>query len=204
MSHPKYGNFINGKFQPAKGGKTFLNINPADHRDVVGEFQASTVEDVNEAVAVAKEAYKSWRLTPAPKRAEILFRAGNLLMERKEQFANDMTREMGKVIDETRGDVQEAIDEAFYVAGEGRRLFGVTTPRRARFSYGKPVQMSAWLSCSAGETRRRRSGGSLAGRCAGITVRCARPRYAPFPRMARNRSPRIGSTVQPATMLADT
>lgn len=141
MSHPKYGNFINGKFQPAKGGKTFLNINPADHRDVVGEFQASTVEDVNEAVAVAKEAYKSWRLTPAPKRAEILFRAGNLLMERKEQFANDMTREMGKVIDETRGDVQEAIDEAFYVAGEGRRLFGVTTPSELPNKFAMSVRV---------------------------------------------------------------
>ncbi len=128
MSHPKYGNFINGKFQPAKNGKTFLNINPADHRDVVGEFASSSTEDVAEAVAAAREAYKSWRLTPAPKRAEILFRAGELLKERKEKFAQDMTREMGKVLAETRGDVQEAIDEAFYVAGEGRRLFGVTTP----------------------------------------------------------------------------
>jgi alpha-ketoglutaric semialdehyde dehydrogenase len=128
MSHPKFGNLINGKEQPSVTTKTFLNLNPADHRDVVGEFAASNAEDVNLAVAVAKKAYLTWRLVPAPKRAEILYRAGILLQERKEQFARDMTREMGKVIAETRGDVQEAIDEAFYVAGEGRRLFGVTTP----------------------------------------------------------------------------
>ncbi len=128
MSHPKFGNLINGKEQPAKSGATFFNINPADHRDIIGEFAASNGDDVNQTVEIAKKAFASWRLVPAPKRAEILFRAANLLVERKEQFARDMTREMGKVIAETRGDVQEAIDEAFYVAGEGRRLFGVTTP----------------------------------------------------------------------------
>src|SRR5437762_3822328 len=83
---------------------------------------------VRPAVDAATEAYKTWRLVPAPKRAEILFRAAELLVQRKEEFAKDMTREMGKVLAETRGDVQEAIDMTYYMAGEGRRLFGQTTP----------------------------------------------------------------------------
>ncbi len=83
---------------------------------------------MNDAVAAAKAAYKTWRLVPAPKRAEILFRAAELLVKRKEEFSRDMTREMGKVLAETRGDVQEAIDMTYYMAGEGRRLFGQTTP----------------------------------------------------------------------------
>ena len=93
------------------------------------------------AVTAAKKAFASWRLVPAPKRAEILRKAGILLQERKEQFAQDMTREMGKVLAETRGDVQEAIDEAFYVAGEGRRLFGVTTPSELQSKFAMSVRM---------------------------------------------------------------
>src|SRR5213079_791626 len=85
-------------------------------------------EDVDAAVNAAKNAYHGWRLTPAPKRAEILFRAAEMLVHRKEEFSKDMTREMGKVLAETRGDVQEAIDITYYMAGEGRRLFGQTTP----------------------------------------------------------------------------
>ena len=118
------GNLIGGKFVPAKSGKTFENLNPADTSDVVGVFASSDASDVDAAVQAAAKAYESWRLVPAPKRAEILFRAAELLVKRKEEFSRDMTREMGKVLAETRGDVQEAIDEAFYVAGEGRRLFG--------------------------------------------------------------------------------
>ncbi|MGA7886969.1 MAG: aldehyde dehydrogenase family protein, partial [Acidobacteriaceae bacterium] len=123
-----YLNLIGGQFVASRTGKTFSNINPARRDDVVGEFQASGPEDVDLAVKAAAEAFKTWRLTPAPKRAEILLRAGRLLQERKEQYARDMTREMGKVLVETRGDVQEAIDCTFYMAGEGRRLFGHTTP----------------------------------------------------------------------------
>jgi aldehyde dehydrogenase (NAD+) len=95
-------------------------------------FPASSEEDVNLAVEAAREAYKSWRLVPAPKRAEILFHAAELLVARKEDFAHDMTREMGKVLAETRGDVQEAIDMTYYMAGEGRRQFGQTTPSELR------------------------------------------------------------------------
>ena len=109
-------------------GKTILNLNPADHSDVVGAFPSSHAEDVALAVAAAKKAFATWRLVPAPKRAEILLRAGDCCSKNKEKYAREMTREMGKVLAETRGDVQEAIDEAFYVAGEGRRLFGVNHP----------------------------------------------------------------------------
>src|SRR5271166_798537 len=141
MSSTTYKNLIDGEGLPAKSGKTFKNINPADHSDIVGEFPASGAEDVDLAVAAAKNAFATWRLVPAPKRAEILYRAGQLLRERKEQFARDMTREMGKVLAETRGDVQEAIDEAFYVAGEGRRLFGKTTPSELQNKFAMSIRM---------------------------------------------------------------
>ncbi|MBA3470541.1 MAG: aldehyde dehydrogenase family protein [Herpetosiphonaceae bacterium] len=129
MSDPKtYLNYIGGEWVAARSGKTFENRNPADTRDVVGLFPDSGADDINDAVAAASAAYNAWRLTPAPKRGEIIFRASQILQQRKEEYAQDMTREMGKVLAETRGDVQEAIDMGFYMAGEGRRLHGVTTP----------------------------------------------------------------------------
>ncbi len=123
-----YKNFIDGEWVDASTGQTFEDRNPADTRDVVGIFQRSGKEDVNNAVAAAKQAFAKWRLIPAPRRAEIVYRAAEMLMERKEDFARDMTREMGKILKETRGDVQEAVDTAYYMAGEGRRMFGPTTP----------------------------------------------------------------------------
>jgi acyl-CoA reductase-like NAD-dependent aldehyde dehydrogenase len=141
MPHNEYRNLIGGQWLPARSGKTFSNVNPADHSDIVGEFPASGPEDVADAVAAAKKAFATWRLVPAPKRAEILFRAGRILQERKEQYARDMTREMGKVLAEARGDVQEAIDEAYYVAGEGRRLFGKTTPSELQNKFAMSVRM---------------------------------------------------------------
>src|SRR5271170_5041260 len=141
MSHKLYKNLIGGEWVAAKTGKTFLNINPADGNDVIGEFQSSGADDVDAAVAAAEAAYKTWRLVPAPKRAEILMRAGSLLVERKEQYAREMTREMGKVPAETRGDVQEAIDTAYYMAGEGRRLFGQTTPSELQSKFAMSVRM---------------------------------------------------------------
>jgi alpha-ketoglutaric semialdehyde dehydrogenase len=141
MSHTEYRNLIGGQSLPAHSGNTFQNINPADHADVVGKFPASGPEDVAQAVTAAKRAFATWRLFPAPKRAEILYRAGSLLQQRKEKYAHDMTREMGKVLAETRGDVQEAIDEAFYVAGEGRRLFGKTTPSELQNKFAMSVRM---------------------------------------------------------------
>ncbi len=141
MTYPTYHNLIGGQWLPAAEGRTILNLNPANHSDVVGAFPSSHAGDVALAVAAAKTAFASWRLVPAPKRAEILMRAGLLLKERKEQYARQMTREMGKVLAETRGDVQEAIDEAFYVAGEGRRLFGQTTPSELQNKFAMSVRM---------------------------------------------------------------
>jgi len=121
-------NFIDGEWVESVTGETFEDRNPADTREVVAIFQKSGKADVDAAVEAAKRAFLKWRLVPAPRRAELLYRAAEILLERKEEFSRDMTREMGKVIKETRGDVQEAIDSAYYMAGEGRRLFGPTTP----------------------------------------------------------------------------
>ncbi|HYL14264.1 MAG TPA: aldehyde dehydrogenase family protein [Terriglobales bacterium] len=121
-------NFIDGEWVESVTGETFEDRNPADSRDVVGIFQKSGKEDVDSAVEAAKRAFVKWRLVPAPRRAEIVYRAAEMLIERKEEYARDMTREMGKILKETRGDVQEAIDTAYYMAGEGRRMFGPTTP----------------------------------------------------------------------------
>src|SRR5438128_1446331 len=123
-----FKNFIDGEWVESSTGETFENCNPADTRDVVGIFQKSGKEDVDAAVDAAKRAFTKWRLVPAPRRAEIVYKAAEMLIERKEEYARDMTREMGKILKETRGDVQEAIDTAYYMAGEGRRLFGPTTP----------------------------------------------------------------------------
>ena len=137
-----YKNFINGEWVEASGGKAYENRNPANTDELVGMFVSSSAEDVDAAVSAAKEAYKSWRLVPAPKRAEILFRAAEMLVQRKEEFSRDMTREMGKVLAETRGDVQEAIDMTYYMAGEGRRLFGQTTPSELPNKFAMSVRQS--------------------------------------------------------------
>src|SRR3984893_14227217 len=121
-------NFINGEWVGARHGSTFENRNPANTGELVGIFPSSTLEDVNDAVGAAKAAFKQWRLFPAPRRAEILYRAAETLVKRKEDMARDMTLEMGKPLAETRGDVQEAIDMTYYMAGEGRRLSGQTVP----------------------------------------------------------------------------
>jgi acyl-CoA reductase-like NAD-dependent aldehyde dehydrogenase len=123
-----YHNYINGEWVASASGETFENVNPADTRDCVGRFPLSTREDVGAAVDAARNASDRWRHTPAPRRAEILFRLGEILIRHKERFSADMTREMGKVLKETGGDVQEAIDCTYYTAGEGRRLHGFTTP----------------------------------------------------------------------------
>ncbi len=123
-----YRNYIGGRWVASATRRRFENRNPADTRDLIGRFQDSDERDVKAAVDAAAEAYKSWRLVPGPQRGEILYRLGRILTERKEEFARDMTREMGKVLKETRGDVQEAIDMAFLMGGEGRRLHGATTP----------------------------------------------------------------------------
>lgn len=136
-----YKNYIAGKWVGAKSGKTFENRNPANRHDLVGLFPASGLEDVDEAVSTAKKASSKWRLVPAPKRGEILYRVGELLRQRKEEIARVMTREMGKILKETRGDVQEGIDTAYYAAGEGRRLFGETTPSELPDKFAMSVRV---------------------------------------------------------------
>jgi aldehyde dehydrogenase (NAD+) len=122
-----FQNYIDGEWVDAASGETFESTSPANG-DAIGTFPRSSAEDVDRAVAAAKTAYEDWRLVPAPRRGEILFRFGQLLSEQKEDISQLMAREMGKVLPEARGDVQEAIDMAYYMGGEGRRLFGQTTP----------------------------------------------------------------------------
>jgi acyl-CoA reductase-like NAD-dependent aldehyde dehydrogenase len=140
VSRKEFLNFINGEWVAPKTGKTLENHNPAATDEIVGVFPASGVEDTEVAVEAARTAYKSWRLVPAPKRAEILFRVAERLVARKEEFARDMTREMGKVLAETRGDVQEAIDMTYYMAGEGRRQFGQTSPSELQNKFAMTVR----------------------------------------------------------------
>ena len=124
----KYQNLINGKWVDAKSGQVFEDRNPANWDEVVGTFPKSTKEDVDDAVKAARTAFDKWRLVPAPKRGDIMKIVGDIMVSRKEEIARLMTREMGKVLTETRGDVQEGIDTAYYAASEGRRLFGRTAP----------------------------------------------------------------------------
>jgi aldehyde dehydrogenase (NAD+) len=125
---PTFRLFIAGEWCESTSGATFESVNPADTRDVIGRFQAGTAADVGMAVRAADMAFARWSRTPAPKRGEILYRFGALMAEHKERLSQAMSREMGKVIAEARGDVQEGIDIAFLMAGEGRRMFGDTVP----------------------------------------------------------------------------
>jgi acyl-CoA reductase-like NAD-dependent aldehyde dehydrogenase len=135
-----YHNFINGEWVPAASGEVFENRNPANTDDLVGCFAKSASTDAERAIDAATRAYEHWRLVPAPKRAEILYRAGQLLVDRKERLARDMTREMGKVLEEARGDVQEAIDMTFFMAGEGRRQHGQTAPSELRDKFAMSIR----------------------------------------------------------------
>lgn len=120
-------NFIGGKWRrPAKKAAQFENRNPATG-ELINHYPESSRQDLDDAVAAARKAFDSWRRVPVAKRGEILLRSMRILEDLKEDFSRAMTREMGKVLAETRGDVQEAIDTAFYYAAEGRRLFGQTT-----------------------------------------------------------------------------
>jgi len=120
--------FIAGEWVDGVSGETFESVNPADRRDVIGRFQAGTAADAGMAIRAAEMAFPAWRVTPAPKRGEILYRFAELMGGEKERLAQAMTREMGKVLAEARGDVQEGIDIAYLIAGEGRRMFGDTVP----------------------------------------------------------------------------
>src|SRR5438067_8771191 len=134
-----FQNYIDGEWVDAASGATFESTSPANG-ETIGVFPKSGAEDVDRAVAAAKAAFEEWRLVPAPKRGEILYRFANLMMEEKEELTDLMAREMGKVKAEAGGDVQEAIDMSLYMAGEGRRLFGQTTPSELRDKFNMSVR----------------------------------------------------------------
>jgi acyl-CoA reductase-like NAD-dependent aldehyde dehydrogenase len=135
-----FRNYIGGEWVDAASGKTFTSTSPANG-DTIGTFPKSSTEDVDRAVAAAKEAFEDWRLVPAPKRGEILFRFAQLVTDHKQELTDLMTHEMGKVKAEAGGDVQEAIDMSYYMAGEGRRLWGQTTPSELKDKFNMSVRM---------------------------------------------------------------
>jgi aldehyde dehydrogenase (NAD+) len=199
----KFQNFIGGEWVPAKSGKTFLNRNPADLDEVIGEFPASDAKDVDAAVAAAKKAFDGWRRTPAPRRGELIFRVGEILLKKKESLAHAMTREMGKVLKETRGDVQEGIDTAYVHAGEGRRIHGFTAPselpNKASWAVRSPNPESCPITRDLDgdpdvEVFRRLSRGTRSS-----SPRATRPR-APAPLRRRGGSPPVVNLVHGAAV----
>jgi acyl-CoA reductase-like NAD-dependent aldehyde dehydrogenase len=138
-----FQNFIAGQWVAPANGAYFENRNPADTNDLIGRFPLSTAADVEKAVASAKRGFVQWRRTPAPARGDVLRRVGDLLTARKEEIADLMTREMGKPLTETRGDVQEGIDTAYYAATMGRQLSGRTVPsemaNKWAMSFRRPI-----------------------------------------------------------------
>jgi len=145
-----FKNFIDGRWVAPSTGRYLENRNPANTRDLIGRFPDSGPDDVERAVAAAARAFERWSRTPAPARGDILRRVGDLLVESKEEIARAMTREMGKVLAETRGDVQEGIDTAYYAAAEGRRLFGHTVPselpRKWAMSFRRPIGVAGLIT----------------------------------------------------------
>jgi acyl-CoA reductase-like NAD-dependent aldehyde dehydrogenase len=145
-----FKNFIAGEWVEPSTGEYFENVNPADTSDVIGRFPLSAAADVERAVASARRGFERWRRTPAPERGDVLRRVGDLLSTRKEEIADAMTREMGKPLTETRGDVQEGIDTAYYAATEGRRLFGHTVPSELRnkwaMSFRRPIGVAGIIT----------------------------------------------------------
>ncbi|HEX6251669.1 MAG TPA: aldehyde dehydrogenase family protein [Gemmatimonadaceae bacterium] len=144
-----FNNFIAGQWAPPETGEYFENRNPARSSDLIGRFPLSGSGDVNRAVESAWRGFALWRATPAPIRGDFLRRVGDIMSTRKEEIADAMTREMGKPLPETRGDVQEGIDTAYYAASEGRRLFGNTVPSELRskwaMSFRRPIGVAGLI-----------------------------------------------------------
>jgi aldehyde dehydrogenase (NAD+) len=145
----QFNNFIGGAWVPPDSGDYFENHNPAEKSDIIGTFPLSGMTDVHRAVESAKRGFAAWRRTPAPARGDVLRVVGDIMSGRKEEIADAMTREMGKPLTETRGDVQEGIDTAYYAASEGRRLFGHTVPSELRnkwaMSYRRPIGIAGLI-----------------------------------------------------------
>jgi alpha-ketoglutaric semialdehyde dehydrogenase len=136
----EHGNYVGGEWTQAAGGESFESRNPANRDEVLGTFPRSRQEDVDRGVRAAQEAYPGWMATPAPVRSDYLMRVGLLLEERKEEWSELMTREMGKTLKESRGDIQEGIDFLYYMAGEGRRMFGNTMPSELKNKFSMTVR----------------------------------------------------------------
>ncbi|MDQ6828550.1 MAG: aldehyde dehydrogenase family protein [Gemmatimonadota bacterium] len=145
-----FKNFIGGQWVAPTGDQYFDNVNPADNSDIIGRFPLSIGEDVNRAVASAKRGFDLWKRTPAPERGDVLRKTGDILSRRKSEISDLMTREMGKPLTETKGDVQEGIDTAYYAATEGRRLFGHTVPSELRnkwaMSFRRPIGVAGIIT----------------------------------------------------------
>ena len=133
----EFQNYINGQW--VKGKSQFQTINPATE-EILAEIAQAESSDVEAAVSAATEAFKSWRLMPAPLRGELLFKIGDILKQKKEELSRLLTQDMGKVIAEARGDVQEAIDMAYFMGGEGRRMLGYTAPVEMPNKFGMAVR----------------------------------------------------------------
>lgn len=150
MTQQRFLNHVGGAWVAPRTGAFAPNVNPADHRDVIGEFPRSGAADVAAAVASAQRGFAQWKRTPAPLRGDVLRRVGDLLAARKEEIASLMTREMGKPLAETRGDVQEGIDTAYYAATEGRRMFGHTVPselaNKWAMSFRRPIGVAGLVT----------------------------------------------------------
>src|SRR5689334_331590 len=146
----RFQNFIAGEWRDASDKGTFENRNPANSSDMIGTFPLSTKADVDKAVKSAAKGFEAWKKTPAPARGDVLRAVGDIMTQRKEEIADLMTREMGKPLQETRGDVQEGIDTAYYAASEGRRLFGHTVPSELKnkwaMSYRRPIGVCGFIT----------------------------------------------------------
>jgi len=136
-----YKLYIDGRWISSESRETYSRVNPANYNEILGRFQQGNAKDVDKAVDAAENAFEKWREVPPPKRGEILLRVAQLLRQQKEELARIMTREMGKVLTETRADVQEAIDTCELMAGEGRRLFGRTTTSEMRDKFAMTVRL---------------------------------------------------------------
>ena len=145
-----FKNFVGGDWVPPISGEYFENQNPADIADSIGRFPLSGSADVEKAVESARRGFEVWRATPAPARGDVMRRIGDIMVKRKDEIADLMSREMGKPLTETRGDVQEGIDTAYYAATEGRRLFGHTVPSEMRnkwaMSFRRPIGVAGIIT----------------------------------------------------------
>src|SRR3982750_4167672 len=145
-----FKNFIGGKWVAPSTREYFDNVNPADKSDVIGRFPLSGDDDVEDAVQSAKCGFEVWRKTPAPARGDVLRRVGDIMTRRKDEIADLMTREMGKPLTETRGDVQEGIDTAYYAATMGRQLSGRTVPsemaNKWAMSFRRPIGVAGIIA----------------------------------------------------------